>query len=74
MNGLRKVLGLMVTAMMLALFALPSMADSNTKSFTVTFPTAVQNSGPQTILVTISNTTPGVSTINAIRVSFPRPA
>jgi hypothetical protein len=71
MNSLRKIVGFLMV-LVLAVFALPSMADSVTKTFNATFPPVIANGGPQQIAVKFFNTTPGVATINSIQV-FPAP-
>ena len=75
MNGMRKVLCVLM-AMMLAAFALPSIAASTTKYFYAVFPTVVLNTGAagnENISLTINNSTPppGVATINSMEIDAP---
>ena len=72
MIGMRKFLGLLM-AMMLAVFALPSVAGSGTKSFYAEFPTV---SATSTVSVIFHNTSsaPGISTINSARIDVTAPA
>ena len=70
MNRIRSLLFTLL-ASLIAVYALPSSADSVTKTFNATFPTAVQ-AGAQDIPVQVFNTTPGVATINSLKI-YPAP-
>ena len=76
MNGMRKWLCLLL-GVVLAAFALPSLATSTTKFFYAYFPLVVLNTGPapanENISFTVFNSTPppGVSTINSMQINAP---
>ena len=62
MNRLHKVFGFLMAGILLAAFALPSMAGSGTKNFIAEFPTV---SATSTVSVVVHN----VSTVPASRRS-----
>ena len=69
MNRLHKVFGFLMAGILLAAFALPSMAGSGTKNFIAEFPTVSATSKISMIMHNVSDA-PGVSTINSILIEF----
>jgi len=71
---MKRLCGLVFTFVFsaLAAFSPASHADSVTKTFNATFPVTIKAGNPVTFSVTFYNTTPGVATINSIKV-YPAP-